>query len=165
MCWFHNFYGYLDVSVSMRRWLKNRCGVVTRSTPRPIQRARLRWCSRARRWAPPPTTAAEAAANSRRRLAVDAKAAKKRLKNVPKPSPRSSRQRRLRSRPRRTTPDTEAGRPSSSCGRRQVSGRRTPVAAGRCANATPCCCLPGLSRTPAPAPNYVRRFTSLFLSE
>jgi hypothetical protein len=27
---FHNFFGYLDVSVSMRRWLKNRCGVVTR---------------------------------------------------------------------------------------------------------------------------------------
>ena len=30
LCLFHNFYGYLDVSVSMRRWLKNCCGVVTR---------------------------------------------------------------------------------------------------------------------------------------
>jgi hypothetical protein len=39
--------------------------------------------------APPPTTAAEieAAADRRRRLAVDAKATKKRLKNVPKPHP------------------------------------------------------------------------------
>jgi hypothetical protein len=29
-CLSHNFYSYLDVSVSMRRWLKNRCRVVTR---------------------------------------------------------------------------------------------------------------------------------------
>jgi hypothetical protein len=26
----HNWYGYLDVSVGMWRWLKNRCGVVAR---------------------------------------------------------------------------------------------------------------------------------------
>jgi hypothetical protein len=29
-CLFYNPYGYLDVSVSMRRWLKNRCGVLRR---------------------------------------------------------------------------------------------------------------------------------------
>ena len=29
-CLVHNFYGYLDVSVSLRRWLKNRCGCKAR---------------------------------------------------------------------------------------------------------------------------------------
>jgi hypothetical protein len=24
LCWFNNFWGYLDVAVSMQRWLKNR---------------------------------------------------------------------------------------------------------------------------------------------
>ena len=29
MCWFNNLYGYLDVAVSMRRWLKNHCGLAS----------------------------------------------------------------------------------------------------------------------------------------
>jgi hypothetical protein len=41
LCLFHNFYGYLDVSVSMRRWLKNRCGVVPRFERQRLAQGRL----------------------------------------------------------------------------------------------------------------------------